>query len=316
MVTARLVVLAAGVLAFGCGSDEGSSASNFGGGGGKGGTGGTGGGGGSVIQVDGGGGSSSDAGGKGGGFPIGPDGIPVGFTKADLGAWKLGDPFDGTPPSLGDCGSVLLGVVRDFKDGTQGGHPDFQTFTGDGLKGIVENDLGADKKPVYANSGATAHTTGPDNFKQWYVNVPGVNQAFIIYFFLVPNAGKFTFESNAFFPLDGAGFGNEGHNHNFHFTTELHTQFKYKGGETFRFQGDDDLWVFINGKLAIDLGGLHPVQQQQIDLDADAGKLGISVGGTYALDLFHAERHTNESNFRIDTNLEFVDCGTTVPEPK
>jgi hypothetical protein len=32
--------------------------------------------------------------------------------------------------------------------------------------------------------------------------------------------------------------------------------------------------------------------------------------------LFHAERHTNASNFRVDTNLAFVDCGTIPPDPK
>ena len=36
---------------------------------------------------------------------------------------------------------------------------------------------------------------------------------------------------------------------------------------------------------------------------------------TYDLDLFHAERHTNESNFRVDTNLAFVNCGTIIDEP-
>jgi fibro-slime domain-containing protein len=305
LVAVAVVVLAA------CGSDDGVA-----GGGGSGGQGGGGSGGqGATINIGGSSGSSGSGGGQGGGFPIGSDGVPVGFTKADLGAWKLGPKFDGTPPKLNECGSVLLGVVRDFKDGSAGGHPDFETFTGNGLQGIVETDLGSDQKPVYAHAGATQYTTTPDNFKQWYINVDGVNEAFIIYFFLVPNQGIYTFESNDFFPLDGAGFGNEGNSHNFHFTTELHTKFEYKGGETFSFQGDDDLWVFINGKLAIDLGGLHPVQSDTINLDSAAGQLGISVGNVYTLDLFHAERHTNESNFRIDTNLEFIDCGTTVPEP-
>ncbi len=303
------VVVAA--LAAGCGSDDGGTAGPPGGSGGSS-SGGNGGG----INFDGGAASGGSEGGTRK-FPIGPDGYPIGFTKTDHGARKLGEPFDGTPPGDANCGSVLLGVVRDFKDGSQpGGHPDFETFTGDGLQGIVKDTLGADGKPVYAASGSTVFTTGKAEFDQWYRNTDGVNQPFIIYFFLVPNAGVYTFESNAFFPLDGAGFGNQGNPHNFHFTTEVHTKFKYNGGETFRFQGDDDLWVFINDKLAIDLGGLHPKQQQQIDLDTAASGLGISPGNIYSLALFHAERHTDESNFRIDTNLQFVDCGTTVPEPR
>ncbi|MCU0691005.1 MAG: fibro-slime domain-containing protein [Polyangiaceae bacterium] len=263
------------------------------------------------------GGSGGD-GGHGGGFPLGPDGIPIGFTKADIGAWKLGDRLEGgAKPSMDECGSVLLGVVRDHKDGSKpGGHPDFQTFMGHGLKGIVEQNLGADRKPVYAHATSTIYTTTPENFRQWYLDVPDVNQTYAIYFYLAPTAGIFTFESNAFFPLDEAGWGNEGNDHNFHFTTELHTRFKYNGGETFRFIGDDDLWVFINNKLAIDLGGLHPVQEDEIALDSAASALGISVGNDYALDLFHAERHTDKSNFRVDTNMQFVDCGEIVPNPR
>ena len=70
------------------------------------------------------------------------------------------------------------------------------------------------------------------------------------------------------------------------------------------FRGDDDLWLFINGKLAIDLGGLHQPQQNILSLDARAAELGLVVGGTYAMDIFHAERHSTASNFRIETTID------------
>jgi fibro-slime domain-containing protein len=78
--------------------------------------------------------------------------------------------------------------------------------------------------------------------------------------------------------------------------------------------GDDDLWVFVNGRLAIDLGGLHPPASSTLDLDAAASALGIVAGQQYSLDLFHAERHTEASNFRVDTTLAFTSCGAVAPD--
>ena len=150
---------------------------------------------------------------------------------------------------------------------------------GGGEKGIVQTQLGTDLKPVYVD-GTHKFTTTKANFDQWYRNVDGVNKPYLVYLVVEPNGIVFTFESEEFFPLDGQGWGNEGFNpdHNFAFTTEVHTTFQYNGGETFSFSGDDDVWVFINGKLAIDLGGLHPVQMDQVSLDAAADMLGHHQG--------------------------------------
>jgi fibro-slime domain-containing protein len=150
-----------------------------------------------------------------------------------------------------------------------------------------------------------------ESFRQWYQSAPNVNQAFALELYLAPNDGKFSFESHDFFPLDGAGFGNEAQNHNFSFTFELHTRFVYEGGEVFQFSGDDDLWVFINGQLAIDLGGVHAAADQRLNLDEAARRLGIETGNEYALDFFQAERHATQSNFQIDTTLQFTNCGGT-----
>lgn len=199
-----------------------------------------------------------------------------------------------------ECGVVTV-VLRDFK----ADHPDMEGATGT-LKGIVESDLGGDGKPVYAPSGATAVTAGAASFDQWYRDVADVNMRFEQQLTLTePTPGVFVFEDNEFFPLDGMGFpGEETLGHNFHFTTELNATFLYSGGEVFTFKGDDDVFVFVNNRLALDLGGVHGVQEDTIDFDAQATDLGITVGEVYKLDVFHAERHTSQSNFRIETSID------------
>ncbi len=208
-----------------------------------------------------------------------------------------------TDPTGGDaCKTELQVTIRDFTSA----HADFESYTGDqAYTGLVKTDLGGDDKPVYANPGPTPQTSGPDNFLHWYNDTVDQNQHFEVSIELTESMpGVFTYDNSAFFPIDDMGFGNEGWPHNFLFTTEIHANFKYEGGEVFTFTGDDDLWTFINGKLAIDLGGLHPPLSQTVDLDAMADVLGISPGSTYPMDIFHAERHTDQSNFRIDTSIQ------------
>ncbi|MCX4242018.1 fibro-slime domain-containing protein [Paraliomyxa miuraensis] len=201
----------------------------------------------------------------------------------------------------------LVATVRDF----QSSHPDFETYTGNmAYVGLVMPMLGGDQTPVF-NPGYMGDPmiTSQATFDQWYHDVPGTNMSFPIELALTEEVpGEFSYDSSAFFPIDDMGFGNEGNEHNFHFTTEVHTSFTYEGGEVFTFRGDDDLWMFVNGQLALDLGGLHPAVEGSVQMDA----LGLTPGQTYPMDIFHAERHTSESNFRIVTTIE---CFVTPPPP-
>lgn len=208
-------------------------------------------------------------------------------------------------PVVGDVIDIDV-RFRDFSDTHSDFEPEF--FSGGVVTDVVEELLGPDGRPV-GNPAQfpPALITSTETFNQWFRDVDSVNATLdkTLQFdnSVNPDSRVYTYQNDAFFLLDGQGFGNEGRANNYHFTAELHTRFIYDGGDPIElnYTSDDDLWVFINGRRIIDLGGVRRASSGSFTLDAaSAGELGLELGGSYDFDLFYAERRTVEAVFFAD----------------
>jgi fibro-slime domain-containing protein len=238
------------------------------------------------------------------------------FTNSDT-LWLLPTPYpegiptisEKFPGHVADCPPITLAAkVWDI-----GKHVDFGGTVTNYVPGIVLNQLGKDGKPVHNQTDTTVKA-----LNTWYEteNFPGgyTNERCCNIVLEKNEEGLYEYQTNAFYPVDDFKFlDNAGtiknpnwadglgidYEHNHHFVMEMGCEFEYRKGQTFYFRGDDDVWVFIDSQLVVDIGGIHGPIERAVDLDT----LGLTQGKSYSFKLFFAERHCCGSNFKMVTSI-------------
>ncbi len=231
-----------------------------------------------------------------------------------------------------DAGNVMIEVVMptlgtDGKPVWKGNGKHIKREKVDGVKTYLQcldaggmpicytlYDAGLGDTPYTLDLSRPSGFTTKENFDEWFRDVPGVNLSTTVTLTVTRQAdGTYQYSDtddmpDGFFPIDGQLYGNSNANtaHNFHFTTEIKGSFIYDAtaGQTFHFLGDDDVWVFIDGRLVIDLSNTHAPAEQFVDMN----RLSLTDGQEYMLQIFQAERQTNGSHFAFTTNLLLTDA--------
>jgi len=213
--------------------------------------------------------------------------------------------------------TTLTGTVRDFIPGALdpgSSNPDFEAPIGGLNTGMVSSVLSG-TAPTYVGSSGYGSVQSSASFAQWYGAAAPSLPYSIVLSETAAGSGVFTYSNPNFFPIDGMLLGDyASFGHNYHFTYQIAATFGYTpgAGQTFSFSGDDDIWVYFDKKLGIDLGGIHSTASQSINLDSFFGP--GTAAGNYSFDFFFAERHTTGSNFSLTTSLNLVTA--QVPEPE
>jgi fibro-slime domain-containing protein len=169
------------------------------------------------------------------------------------------------------------------------------------VTGLVQSALGPSGLPVVSLKGATyAGPSGPiknvnanGEILWWTTGQNGVT-------YEKTQVDTLAFNFTNFFP-DGQ-LNNSTYFRSVHWTGTF--DLASAGTATFTLGADDDAWLFIDGQLAVDCGGVKAV------LAAPTVVTGLSVG-THTIDLFFADRHTVQSALSFSANIELQ----PVPEP-
>ena len=94
--------------------------------------------------------------------------------------------------------------------------------------------------------------------------------------------------------------------HNYGFAMAVSASFKYVKGQYFEIKGDDDVWVYINSRLVLDMGGVHEKAEGAVNLDTigqDDDALKLKEGKEYTFQMFYTERNAPSSNLKIRTSI-------------
>ncbi|MBO7583547.1 MAG: hypothetical protein J6T20_07125 [Treponema sp.] len=211
-------------------------------------------------------------------------------------------------------------IVRDFvgydyedKNLEQYRHVDFEHINQHDYDTVKEY-LDDNKKPVYNSENAAniLSITSADSFAQWFITSEDINREVrtsISFISDDSDSMQYKYENRGFYPVDNKGFGDsEGYDtfwHNFNFTVEstFYLLCKKDTPITISCESDDDLWLFINGKLAIDQGGRHGYYTETITFTAE--DYNSNAGDYLEVKLFKADRGSSQAVMSVRLSQEF-----------
>lgn len=128
------------------------------------------------------------------------------------------------------------------------------------------------------------------------------------------NGKILTTEGAGFYPLENErkfSYENSEKAQNYFFGMRYDVLFKigdYVGPMNYEFTGDDDLWVLLDGKVVLDLGGIHQAASETVDIWEKLGKTAdeLTPEGKekeHTLTVLYMERGAGESNCKMKFTL-------------
>ena len=117
-----------------------------------------------------------------------------------------------------------------------------------------------------------------------------------------------------FYPLEGErklSYENSETAQNYFFGMRYDVSFKigdYVGPMNYEFTGDDDLWVLLDGKVVLDLGGIHQAASDTVDIWEKLGKTADELTPEekekeHTLTVLYMERGAGNSNCKMKFTL-------------
>ncbi len=179
-------------------------------------------------------------------------------------------------------------------------------------------DGGYDNVSYNALDGNISHITssGVKNYTYYNERSATTSTPFL------PATGSSTYRqtNSPYFRDDGvvtrqSGVYNTYVDRDYNYAMEGHGQFIFNTDDNlyFNFEGDDDVYLFINNKMVMDIGGAHSITTTTFNLNDYVKECGLVDGETYDFDFYYMERHGYGANLRIETNIE-ITSKDVVPE--